>query len=66
MNFFPLYSPKEIINKIAFLAEYGSGVFCSETSDAQMFLGVSDKLMNNYNKEELWQEILIKAICKVM
>lgn len=41
-------------------------MFCSETSDAQMFLGVSDKLMNNYNKEELWQEILIKAICKVM
>ena len=65
MNFFPRYSQRSILDRISFLAQYASGVYCDQNADSFMFLGLSEKLIDDYNKDKLWQEVMIKALCRV-
>lgn len=65
MNFFPQYSQRVIIDRISFLASFASGVYCSPTSDCYSFLALYDKMARDYNEGNLWQQVLIKALCRV-
>lgn len=65
LNFFPLYSLSNINERIKILAYYASGVYTSQNSDSYTFLDISNTIIKEHNEGKLWQQYLIKALCKV-
>ena len=65
LNFFPQYSQTSLDERVELLACYASGAYTSQDSDAYTFLKLSSSLIEKHNKGELWQQMLIKALCRV-
>lgn len=65
LSFFPHYSLSNINDRILLLSEYASGVYTSMNSDAYTFLSISTKLNKEFKDGNLWQQWLIKALCRV-